>query len=566
MIKRAGQRPLSAGRRSTRDAISMHAPTIRTAAVSALLAIAAAAPLAAQEAAAPASDWRSGGVCYEVFVRSFYDSDGDGVGDLSGLTQKLDYINDGDPASRKDLGASCIWLMPVAQSPSYHGYDVTNYYQVNRDYGTNEDFKAMVAEAHRRGIRVLVDLVLNHSSSEHPRFRSALIDPASPYRDWYTFSPTVRPAPGWQAPVWHKVPDRDEHYYGLFWSGMPDLNLANPEVTAELKNVARFWLEEMGVDGFRLDAVAHFFEGEDGTPKHAPAVHPWLRDYAAYIRQVAPGSYTVGEVWDSTEAIAAYYPDQLDSYFIFEVADGMIDAARTGSKQRFLTAVERAERILPAGRWSPFLRNHDQNRTLTDLDGDVRRARVAATLLLTAPGTPFVYYGEELGMTASKPDPRLRTPMHWTRAPAAGFTRGAAWEPLQPDSLTANVEAQEADAGSLLNHYRELIHLRAANPALASGDFLPVETGSDAVVGYLRRTGGQTALVLVNLGDQRASGMRLSSADDALPGGRYRVRSLHGGGREGTLRVGSDGRLRGASPVPVLEPFGAAIVELSRRD
>jgi alpha-amylase len=138
----------------------------------------------------------------------------------------------------------------------------------------------------------------------------------------------VRPSPGWEAPVWHPVPDRDEYYYGLFWGGMPDFNLANPEVVAELREIARYWLEEMGVDGFRLDAVAHFFEGPDGEWKHDPAVHPWLRDYQAYLRSVKPDVWTVGEVWDGTDAILPYYPDQLDSYFIFEVADGIIDAVR----------------------------------------------------------------------------------------------------------------------------------------------------------------------------------------------------------------------------------------------
>lgn len=523
-----------------------------------------ASPLTAQAAAGELPDWRHGGVCYEVFVRSFFDSDGDGVGDLRGLTRKLDYINDGDASTTADLGASCIWLMPVAQSPSYHGYDVTNYYQVNREYGTNEDFRVLMTEAHRRGIRVIVDLVLNHMSSEHPIFKSALLDPASPWRDWFLWSPAPRPAPGWEAPVWHRVPNRDEHYYGLFWSGMPDYNLANDAATAELKDIARFWLEEMEVDGFRIDAVGHFFEGPSGEWKHGARVHPWLRDYQAYLRTVRPDAFTIGEVWDSIGAIQPYYPDQLESYFMFEVADGLVNAVRSGSGGSFIAAVSRAQRDLPRGRWSPFLRNHDQTRTMTELRGHVRRARLAATLLLTLPGFPFLYYGEELGMTADKPDPRLRTPMHWTVERTAGFTSAALpWEPLQPDSFTANVAVQDADPASLLNHYRRMIRLRAANPALgATGDFIPVETGRDDVIAYARREGPQTVLVLANLGEDRVRGVALSSAGAVLPAGRYSGRALLGSAVEAALRVRNDGRIRGWVPVPVLEPFEAYVIEV----
>jgi alpha-amylase len=528
------------------------------------LVSASAVPAQVPTGAAPGADWRQGGVCYEVFVRSFYDSDGDGVGDLRGLIEKLDYINDGDPSTQRDLGASCIWLMPISPSPSYHGYDVTNYYDVNREYGTKEDFKRLIDEAHRRGIRILIDLVLNHSSSEHPYFKSALLDPASPYRDWYLWSPTERGHEGWSQPIWHRSPSRDEYYYGLFWSGMPDLNLAHPAVKEETERIARFWLQEMGVDGFRLDAVSHFFE-EDGKWKHAAGTHPWLRDFSAYIRRIAPATYTVGEVWDSTGAILPYYPDQLEAYFIFDVADAVLDAVRSGSKQNLLAAVERAQRELPPGRWASFLRNHDQTRTLTELEGDVARARLAATLLLTLPGLPFVYYGEEIGMTGSKPDPRLRTPMHWTRTPTAGFTTGTPWEPLQPDSFTANVEAQDADSLSLLNHYRRLIHLRAAQPALGPGEFMSLETGAEGALAYLRHTEGQTVLVVANLSSRRVSGPALSSTNAVLPPGRYTARPL-GGGRETALRVGNDGRIRGWAPLALLEPLDAVILEIARRE
>ncbi|HZI41265.1 MAG TPA: alpha-amylase family glycosyl hydrolase, partial [Gemmatimonadaceae bacterium] len=197
--------------------------------------------------------WVRGATCYEVFVRSFYDSNGDGVGDLNGLTAKLDYINDGKADSQQSLGARCIWLMPIVESPSYHGYDATDYYKVAHAYGTNDDFKRLVAEAHKRGIRVLVDMVLNHTSNEHPWFQAAMRDTASPYRAWYRWSPTKPSGKGpWGQEVWYKSPVRDEYYYAVFWSGMPDLNYETPAVRAEVKKIARFWLKDMGVDGFRL--------------------------------------------------------------------------------------------------------------------------------------------------------------------------------------------------------------------------------------------------------------------------------------------------------------------------
>ena len=526
------------------------------------------APLSAmaQPVGSGASDFARGGVCYEIFVRSFFDSDGDGVGDLPGLTQKLDYINDGNPASMRDLGANCIWLMPVAQSPSYHGYDVTNYYEVNREYGTNDDFKRFMAEAHRRGIRVLVDLVLNHSSSEHPFFKAALIDRASQYRDWYRWSPVQRKGIGWEAPVWHRAQDRDEYYYGLFWGGMPDLNLANPAVKAEAVRIARFWLDDMDVDGFRLDAVGHFFESGDSV-RHSPANHPWLAEYSSELKKIDPASFTVGEVtYDNPGEILRYYPDQLDSYFIFEVADALIEAARSGSKTRLMSTVQRVQQDLPRGRWSPFLRNHDQTRTMTELKGDPARAKLAAALLLTLPGFPFVYYGEELGMVGSKPDPRLRTPMPWTPGKAGGFTTGMAWEPLQPDSATANVQVQDNDPSSLLNHYRRLIHLRSADSALGFGDFVPLTTNDSAVAAYARKHEGRVVVVIANLGTTPVARATVSTAVNLLPAGRYTARALFGGSVATDFRVARGGGIRGWDAVSTLAPLAVHIIEISKRN
>ena len=536
----------------------------------ALLGAVLVTPTSAQQpssapAASAVSSWKQGGVCYEIFVRSFFDSDGDGIGDLNGLTSRLDYINDGNPASQRDLGARCIWLMPVAESPSYHGYDVTNYYRVERDYGTNEDFKRLVSEAHRRGIQVLVDMVLNHSSSEHPYFKEAMVYPTSRYRDWYRWSPTRPDDRGpWGQVVWHRSPVREEYYFGLFVDYMPDLNYANPAVREEAKKIAKYWIDEMGVDGFRLDAIRHIVE-EGNVFSNTRGTHDMLREYAAYVRGIAPNAFTIGEVWDSTGAMLPYYPDQLDAHFAFEAADAIIESVRTGSGARLLPPFVRLQSALPADRWSPFLRNHDQTRTATELGGDLDRAKLAATLLLTLPGLPFIYYGEEIGMTGNKPDPRLRTPMHWSRGPAAGFSRGLPWEPLQPDSLTANVEAQDADPQSLLNRYRQLVHLRAANVALGTGALIPLTSSSDSVVAYLRQSGERTVLVVANLARGPQRGVTLASAPLRLPRGRYTLKSLLGGPDGAVLRVGSDARIRSYAPLASLPATEAMVFEITRQ-
>ena len=531
-----------------------------TAAVLCSVLLASSTSTAAQ--ARGSAGWKRGAVCYEIFVRSFYDSDGDGIGDLKGLTQKLDYINDGNPHSRRDLGARCIWLMPIDASPSYHGYDVKNYYRVNPEYGTNDDFKRLVAAAHKRGIKVLVDLVLNHASNEHPYFKEALRDTASAHRSWFRFSATNPNVKGpWGEEVWHRSPVRDEYYYGVFTAQMPDLNYENPAVRQEAKNVARFWLKDMGADGFRLDAIPYLVESGDSLA-HTAATHAVLRDWAAYVRRIAPNAYTIGEVWDSIGAQLPYYPDQLDALFSFDVSNAILDAVRTGSAKKLLAPVLRLQRELPADRWSPFLRNHDQTRTLTALGGDVARAKTAATLLLTLPGLPFVYYGEEIGMAGDKPDERLRTPMQWTPGRAAGFTRGLAWEPLQPDSLIANVRVEAADHTSLLNLYRRLIHIRATNAALAGGTLEPVDASNDGVAAYLRRDGDRAVLVVANLRSTSLSDVSFSSAAGSVPAGTYRPTQLLDGPTVARLRIGHDGRIVDYVPVRTLAPMTSYLLEL----
>jgi glycosidase len=505
-------------------------------------------------------------VCYEIFVRSFYDSDGDGVGDLEGLIQKLDYVNDGDPGTLTDLGANCIWLMPVAESPSYHGYDVTDYYRIDPDYGTNEDFKRFMAAAHQRGIRVLLDMVINHTSSQHPAFVEALNDPDSPYRDWFRWSETPGPDNEYGDNNWRRAPDSEDYYYGFFSPRMPDLNWETEAVREEMEKASSFWLDEMGADGLRLDAVRHLMEDDEGRSTNVARTHEMLALYGGYIREAHPGAFTVGEVFDGNEALLAYYPDQLDAYFAFGVSDAILRAVESGSSKGLLESVLVMQEAVPNDRYAPFLRNHDQSRTLTVLDGDVGRAKLAASLLLTLPGVPFVYYGEELGMAGDKPDPRIRTPMPWTLGPAGGFTTGEPWEPLQADSLTANVEAQDGDEGSILSHYRELIRLRNVCPVLgAKAELVPVQASSPAVVAFLRQQADGAALVVANLGGESLARVSFSGRTTVLPLGLDYMPQVVLGDVPATqlLAVGEDGRFQDFSPLETMEPLQAYVIALS---
>jgi glycosidase len=512
-----------------------------------------------------ATGWWDNAVCYEVFVRSFYDSDSDGIGDLNGLIEKLDYINDGDPNAQGDLGANCIWLMPIAEATSYHGYDVIDYYAVEQDYGTNDDFKRLVAAARERGIRIIIDLVLNHTSVEHAWFQDALNNPASPYRDWYIWSEQNPGYTGpWGEPAWHRAPGRDAYYYGIFWSGMPDLNYRNPAVTEEAHKISRFWLEEMGADGFRLDAIKHLIE--DGRIQENTAeTHAWLRGYRAFLQEFAPESLTVGEIFDATPTILTdYYPDQLDMYFEFSIGERIISSVRSRNGRQFASAAQRVNDGIPFQRWAPFLTNHDQNRSMTLLGSDFGQAKVAATALLTLPGLSFIYYGEELGMTGAKPDERLRTPMQWSSEAHGGFSAVQPWQALQPNYEQVNVAAQEDDTGSLLNLYRQLVHLHTTQPALSQGDLTTLEVSERAVAAFVRHTEDEAVLVVINFSDQVLASITLTAAQSDLAAGTYRLETLLGDQAAADLTIADGGAITDYMPLSELAAQTGYMFKLRR--
>ncbi|MBL4936791.1 alpha-amylase [Clostridium sp. YIM B02515] len=429
----------------------------------------------------------NGRVFYEIFVRAFNDSNGDGKGDLKGVTQKLDYLS-------KDLGVSGIWLMPINASPSYHGYDVSDYYKINPDYGTEEDLKELLNEAHKRNIKVLMDLVINHTSTENQWFKEAAQNKDSKYRNYYIWADKntdVTEGSPISAQPW--VPLGQDHYYALFWEGMPDLNYDNQAVRDEMKKAAKFYLD-MGVDGFRLDAAMHIYE--DNTKNVQ-----WWKEFKEYVTSQKKDAVLVGEVWDKTPIIAKYF-NGLDSAFNFPVADALVNMAKSGTVGTGAFAIDNAYQQYAAVNKnfidSPFLTNHDQNRVMSQLN-DVNKAKNAAAILLTLPGTPYIYYGEETGMTGVKPDEQIREPFIWDNKDTS---KNSSWEASKNDENTVAVNVQLQNKDSLLNLYKSIIAVRNNSDALKYGNFELLETQGSDIFAYKRTKDNKSVYVYVNLGTQ----------------------------------------------------------------
>ncbi|WP_421896298.1 alpha-amylase family glycosyl hydrolase [Marinoscillum sp.] len=443
-------------------------------------------------------DWWNDAVFYEVFVRSFYDSDGDGVGDFKGLTEKLDYLNDGDPNTDTDLGITGIWLMPINPSPSYHGYDVTDYRGINPDYGTMEDFKAFLSAAHDRGIKVIIDYVMNHSSAQHQWFIDAKSSASAEKRDWYRWEDTKPSYSGpWGQNVWHN--SSSGYYYGIFWDQMPDLNYENPDLKAAMFDHATFWIDDIGIDGFRLDAVKYIYESGSQL-EDLEATHTFFKDLSAHIKSFNPDAITVGEAWTSTSKVVPYVIDErIDFCFEFDLATSIINAARSGSITNLTDQITNVIDAYPWYQFSTFLTNHDQNRIMNELSSDMEKAKIAASIYLTLPGVPFLYYGEEVGMLGAKPDENIRRPMQWTGGRNAGFTTASsAWNAPSSNYSDNNVDELEDEPSSLLNHYKKLIHTRNDYAALRTGDFVALNTSLGGVLTYLRQSGDEKVVIVMN--------------------------------------------------------------------
>ncbi len=473
----------------------------------ALLTTASASPALAQPspAAITASDQTSAssGVWYEIFVRSFADSNGDGIGDLNGVTAKLDYL--------KSLSVSGIWLMPINPSPSYHGYDVTDYYGINPQYGTLADFDHLLRAAHQRGIKVIIDLVINHSSREHPWFKAAR-DPHSPYHDWYNWSrkgTDLAAISATGAPAWHAL--GKQHYLGIFTADMPDFDYDTPAVRREMIKIGQFWLKR-GVDGFRLDAAQHIYfdlKSERDDPRILAKNLAWWSEFRQGMDVVDPRAFIVGEVTRDTTAELAPYFKPLSAVFDFPLAVRLIDSAkseRAGNLGEFLAQTDAALHASSGkhGVDAPFLSNHDQDRVMSQLDGNPEHMRMAAAMLLTLPGHPFIYYGEEIGMRGSKPDPDIREPMRWDRG--THMAGEATWKTsTSHDGPAVSVEAELSTPDSLLDFYRTLIHWRSEIEPLRDGAVQDFAAGNPHIVAFRLSDPHGRVLVLHNLSGQAQS-------------------------------------------------------------
>ncbi len=436
---------------------------------------------------------------YEIFVGSFYDSDQDGCGDLAGITEKLDYI--------EEMGFNGIWLTPVMPAVSYHKYDVTDYCGIDPAFGTLEDYRTLVKECHKRGIKLIIDMVFNHTSSRHPWFTEACDyleglpegeepdESVCPYVGYYHFKRG-------EEVNWHRVGNSDWYYEGIFWDGMPDLALENQAVRKELEKAADFWLE-LGTDGFRLDAAKEYFTGyaEKNTE-----VLAWFTDY---VKSVNPDAYLVAEVWEGQAAIREYYKSGIDSLFNFPAAaqDGAIIKTirkRVEPAEFFDWMIRQRSQDLSANPDyvdAPFISNHDTTRISAQCVNDERQMKAAAGLLFMMPGSPFVYYGEEIGMKSmGTKDENKRLPMFWSED-----GKGMPDPPADADSVEQKFpswEEQKKDPGSILNYYKAALQIRNRYPEIARGEVKAVEgTFPEATAAVWRQWQGETCVILCSMAE-----------------------------------------------------------------
>jgi len=499
--------------------------------------------------------WWNDTVFYELFVRSFRDSDGDGIGDFSGITEKLDYL--------QDLGIKGIWLMPIFPSPSYHGYHVTDYYDVEPDYGTMDDFKNLLEEAHRRDIKIIIDFVLNHTSTQHSWFQSALT-PGSPYKDWYIWSETDPGTRGpWNQQVWYRAPN-GQYFYTVFNDAkIADLNYNNPAVREEAKKITSFWLVDVGVDGFRLDGVRYWVE--DTRLADADANHAFLEEWGNYFRGIDPQAFSVGEAWTDNANVKKYTNTntELDSAFNFDMSNAMI-TLNQGNTTSFRFVLQNTIRDFPKQENANFLTNHDMPRIMSILGVDKeQKARLAAGILLTLPGIPFIYYGEEIGMSGTKPDELIRTPMQWNDQPGAGFTSGKSWTTINSDFNTVNVASETGDSTSLLEHYRRLIQLRNEHSALRVGTTSVAESNSSKILSYLRVSDDESLLVVINIDNEPVTNYVLNLSLGLLSG-QYTATSLLDDLTITSLTANDKGGFDDYVPVPELPPFSIFVIQLTK--
>ena len=434
---------------------------------------------------------------YHIFVGSFSDSDGDGTGDLRGIIERFDYLNDGDPNSGVSLGVEGIWLSPIFSSPSYHKYDTTNYYKIDPKFGTMEDLQELINLCHQRGVKLILDLVINHTSRSntwYQKFAGAHADgdTSNEYYDFYTWSNDKS-----GNVTWHPIPGTSQYYEGNFSNEMPELNFDNPAVRQAMVDVAKFYLD-MGIDGFRFDAAKYIYYGNDTL---SAEFWDW---YMAQLRAIKPDIYSVAEVWSGDQATFPYFSSTNCFNFSMSQSEGWIaSAAKGGNANSFASYVaeylSQIQSINPNASMVTFIANHDTDRAAGYLTMESGRAYVAANLSLLLPGSTFIYYGEEIGMLGSRgsanTDANRRLAMLWGDDDTVKNPIGSTYSTSKQTNGT--VADQIGDPGSLYNHYKKLIHLRKVYPEIVYGTFTPLKTNTKAG-GFVSTLDGSTVAVLHN--------------------------------------------------------------------
>ena len=442
-------------------------------------------------------------VFYEIFVGSFSDSNGDGVGDLRGIINRMDYLNDGDPASGLSLGVEGIWLTPIFTSPSYHKYDVTDYYQVDPQFGTMDDLKELIDLCHARDVKVILDLPINHTSTENRwfrNFRSAHLmqNPDNIHYDFYTWLEDGQPIPAGR--YFARVPGRTLLYEANFSDSMPELNFDNEAVRQAVLDVALFYLE-MGVDGFRFDAAKYIYYGD-----HARSVEFWDW-YIGEMRKVKADVYTVAEVWDGDGIIDKYIPVTNCFNFTTSQVAGLIAETAKGSDVNRYTAymetyIDHISAMSDTAMSTLFISNHDMDRAAGYLTMASGRMHMAASLYLLSPGSPFIYYGEEIGLRGSRgganTDANRRLAMVWGDGDTVEDPVGSTYDKQTPYSVKDLARMSD----SLLNHYKQLIMIRKANPEIARGEYRALQFKDTKVGGFVSTWEGSTVAVLHNTTDR----------------------------------------------------------------
>jgi alpha-amylase len=445
-------------------------------------------------------------VNYEIFVRSFCDSDGDGIGDFNGMTSRLDHLS--------ELGAEGIWLMPIHPSPSYHKYNVSDYYDVHPDYGTLDDFSKFVAEARKRNIKVVIDMVINHSGNDMAWFADAIeYGKESQFWNYYIWahSDTLQsyidkkvskfPEYG-RRNRWNNLRGTDYYYYSYFGRSMPQLNYDNPEVREEVFRIGRFWLNDIGVDGFRLDAARHVY------PEDRPGdIHAWWEEYREEMVKAKEDVYLLGEVWAPAEEVAPYLKG-LPALFNFDLSEAIQNAVKeekAGSLVKdLIETLQYYQSVNPDFIDATFITNHDQNRIMSVVEGDQNKAGMAAALLFTLPGSPYVYYGEEIGMLGMKPDPNIREAFLWDTESRDECRTAWRAPSYSTDDTVIPLTSQKDDENSLYNFYREFIKLRNYSKALTYGDIKAVDHDSDQLIIFRREHERESLLVIHNISGSSA--------------------------------------------------------------